>query len=75
MKQNFTVRQGARDGVEAFLSVAQHRSFRRAASDEPASSRRHAPLIVNLAEWRAFARAAAAANPHYGRSNARCAVA
>jgi DNA-binding transcriptional LysR family regulator len=33
MKQNFTVRQGALDGVEAFLSVAQHRSFRRA-SDE-----------------------------------------
>src|SRR5215831_9787185 len=31
MKQNFTVRQGALDGVEAFLSVAQHRSFRRAA--------------------------------------------
>src|SRR6201981_2743617 len=31
MKQNFTVRQGALDGVEAFLSVAQHRNFRRAA--------------------------------------------
>jgi len=31
MKQNFTVRQGALDGVEVFLSVAQHRSFRRAA--------------------------------------------
>src|SRR5277367_1894988 len=31
MKQSFTVRQGALDGVEAFLSVAQHRSFRRAA--------------------------------------------
>src|SRR5579883_238530 len=31
MKRNFTVRQGALDGVEAFLSVAQHRSFRRAA--------------------------------------------
>jgi DNA-binding transcriptional LysR family regulator len=31
MKQNFTVRRGALDGVEAFLSVAQHRSFRRAA--------------------------------------------
>src|ERR1700738_445260 len=29
MKQNFTVRQGAPAGVEAFLSVAQHRSFRR----------------------------------------------
>jgi DNA-binding transcriptional LysR family regulator len=33
MKQNFTVRQGALDGVEAFLSVAQHRSFRRAAAE------------------------------------------
>jgi DNA-binding transcriptional LysR family regulator len=33
MKQDFTVRQGALDGVEAFLSVAQHRSFRRAAAD------------------------------------------
>src|SRR5438445_10035357 len=32
MKQNFTVRQGALDGVEAFLSVAQHRSFRKAAA-------------------------------------------
>jgi DNA-binding transcriptional LysR family regulator len=33
MKQSFTVRQGALDGVEAFLSVARHRSFRRAASE------------------------------------------
>ncbi|WP_288193195.1 LysR family transcriptional regulator [uncultured Phyllobacterium sp.] len=33
MKQNFTVRQGALDGVEAFLSVAQHRNFRKAAAD------------------------------------------
>jgi DNA-binding transcriptional LysR family regulator len=33
MKQNFTVRHGALDGVEAFLSVAQHRSFRKAAAD------------------------------------------
>lgn len=33
MKQNFTVRQGALDGVEAFLSVAAHRSFRRAATE------------------------------------------
>ncbi len=33
MKQSFTVRQGALDGVEAFLSVAQHRSFRRAAAE------------------------------------------
>src|SRR5579883_2313776 len=33
MKQSFTVRQGALDGVETFLSVARHRSFRRAAAD------------------------------------------
>src|SRR5271167_1213543 len=33
MKQNFTVRKGALDGVAAFLSVAQHRNFRRAAAD------------------------------------------
>src|SRR5947207_1057188 len=33
MKQNFTVRQGALDGVEAFLRVARHRSFRKAATD------------------------------------------
>jgi DNA-binding transcriptional LysR family regulator len=32
MKQDFTVRQGALDGVETFLSVARHRSFRRAAA-------------------------------------------
>jgi len=33
MKQNFTVRQGALDGVEAFLRVAQHRSFRKGAAE------------------------------------------
>jgi DNA-binding transcriptional LysR family regulator len=33
MKQNFTVRHGALDGIEAFLSVARHNSFRRAAAD------------------------------------------
>jgi DNA-binding transcriptional LysR family regulator len=38
MKQNFTVRrfavrQGALDGVEAFLSVALHKNFRRAAAE------------------------------------------
>jgi len=33
MKQDFTVRQGALDGVEAFLSVARHRNFRRAAAE------------------------------------------
>jgi hypothetical protein len=33
MKQNFTVRQGALDGVVAFLSVVQHRNFRKAAAE------------------------------------------
>lgn len=33
MKRNFTVRKGALDGVEAFLKVAQHRNFRRAAAE------------------------------------------
>jgi DNA-binding transcriptional LysR family regulator len=33
MKQHFTVRQGALDGVEAALGVAQHRSFRKAAAE------------------------------------------
>jgi DNA-binding transcriptional LysR family regulator len=33
MKRNFTVRQGALDGVEAFLSVATNRNFRKAAAD------------------------------------------
>ena len=33
MKRNFTVRQSALDGVEAFLSVARHRNFRRAAAE------------------------------------------
>src|ERR1700729_797746 len=33
MKRNFTIRQSALDGVEAFLSVAQHRSFRKAAAE------------------------------------------
>src|SRR5690242_13029219 len=33
MKQNFTVRQGALDGVEAFLKVAEHLNFRRAAAE------------------------------------------
>jgi DNA-binding transcriptional LysR family regulator len=33
MKQNFTIRHGALDGVEAILSVARHRSFRRAAAE------------------------------------------
>src|SRR5258708_3588702 len=33
MKQNFTVRQGALDGIETFLAVAKQRSFRRAAAE------------------------------------------
>lgn len=33
MKQNFTVRHGALDGVEAFLCVARHKNFRRAAAE------------------------------------------
>jgi DNA-binding transcriptional LysR family regulator len=33
MKRNFTVRQGALDGLEAFLSVARHRNFRKAAAE------------------------------------------
>jgi DNA-binding transcriptional LysR family regulator len=33
MKQKFTVRQGALDGVEAFVSVARHRNFRKAAAE------------------------------------------
>src|SRR5215469_5501302 len=33
MKHNFTVRQRALDGVEAFLSVARHRNFRKAAAE------------------------------------------
>lgn len=33
MKRHFTVRQGALDGVEAFLSVARHRSFRKASAE------------------------------------------
>ncbi|HEX2760433.1 MAG TPA: LysR substrate-binding domain-containing protein [Rhizomicrobium sp.] len=33
MKQNFTMRKGALEGVEAFLGVALHRNFRRAAAE------------------------------------------
>ena len=33
MKQNFTTRYGALDGVEVFLGVARHRNFRRAAAE------------------------------------------
>jgi DNA-binding transcriptional LysR family regulator len=33
VKKNYTVRQGALEGVEAFLAVARRRSFRGAASD------------------------------------------
>jgi DNA-binding transcriptional LysR family regulator len=33
MKKNLTIRPGALDGLEAFLGVARHRSFRRAAAE------------------------------------------
>jgi hypothetical protein len=33
MKRRFTVRQGALDGVEAFLGVALHHSFRKAGDE------------------------------------------
>lgn len=33
MKQNYTIRHGALEGVEVFLAVARHRNFRRAAAD------------------------------------------
>jgi DNA-binding transcriptional LysR family regulator len=33
VKHNYTVRQGALEGVETFLAVARHRNFRRAAGD------------------------------------------
>ena len=33
MRQSFTVRQGALDGVQAFLSVARRRNFRKAATE------------------------------------------
>lgn len=33
MKQRYTVRRGALEGVEAFLATAKHRSFRRAAEE------------------------------------------
>jgi DNA-binding transcriptional LysR family regulator len=33
MKQRFTMRSGAVDGIETFLAVARHRSFRKAAAE------------------------------------------
>ncbi|MDB5709564.1 MAG: transcriptional regulator, LysR family [Sphingomonas bacterium] len=33
MKPNYTIRRGALEGVETFLAVARHRSFRRAAAE------------------------------------------
>ncbi|MBZ9743075.1 LysR family transcriptional regulator [Mesorhizobium sp. CO1-1-4] len=33
MKQSYTIRHGALDGVEVFLAVARHRNFRRAAAE------------------------------------------
>ena len=38
MRQNFIVMQGALDRVEVFLSVAEHRSFSRAAAELGVSS-------------------------------------
>ena len=52
MKQNFTVRQGALFGVEAFLGVAKHRSFRKAAADfgvTPGQTA-HSPLSAAMHE-------------------------
>jgi hypothetical protein len=47
VKQKFTVRQGALDGVEAFLSVAQHRNLRKAAAELGVS-----PSARWYARWR-----------------------
>jgi DNA-binding transcriptional LysR family regulator len=61
MKQNFTVRQGALDGVEAFLSVAHHRSFRKAAAalgvtpSAISQAVRAHEARVGAALWRRFA--------------------
>ena len=51
MKQNFTVRQSALDGVEVFLSLAQHRSFRRAAA-QPGGTPSAVSQTVRLPEAR-----------------------
>ncbi len=55
MKRNFTIRHGALDGVEAFLSVAQHRSFRQAAAEFGVG-----PLAINQAVRALEARVGAA---------------
>jgi hypothetical protein len=61
MKQNFTVRLRALDGVEAFLSVARHRSFRRAAAQlgvyEMSPHPRATASPLSREERRALARA------------------
>jgi hypothetical protein len=64
MKQNLTVRQGALDGVEAFLSVAQHRSFRRAAAELEVT-----PSAISQAV-RALRKSAAPTRPSYGAGQA-----
>src|ERR1700685_3773332 len=48
MKQNFTVRQGALDGVEAFLTVALHHSFRKAASELGVTPSAISPAVRTL---------------------------
>jgi DNA-binding transcriptional LysR family regulator len=48
MKQNFTVRHSALDGVEAFLSVAEHRNFRRAAVELGVTPSRISQAIRSL---------------------------
>ena len=59
MKQNHTVRQGALDGVEAFLSVAQHRSFRKAAAELAVT-----PSAISQAVRTRGARGRCALHPH-----------
>jgi hypothetical protein len=62
MKQNYTVRYGALDGVEAFLSVAQHRSFRRAADELGVT-----PSAVSQAVRARGARQHRALHPHHAQ--------
>jgi len=48
MKQSFTVRRSALDGVEVFLSVARHRSFRKRLRNSALHRRRLARRYVHL---------------------------
>ncbi len=52
MKQNFTVSLGALDGVEAFLSVAQHRSFRKATAELGVTTSAISQAVRTLASCR-----------------------